>query len=349
MQKDKIAFGSATPIRMDQQGRRSAPTKMGKVLTPRSSSPLSVHVDKLPCIIEQVFSTLAWDDLNECASVLNRDSDSLGSQVTESDEEFGDYALNFMGDSPATLESSLSPAELIPFQGCVIPPLDPQQDLWAEDELVDSSTETDRPPAHDGNPWREIAQCETRVLRGSWESQLHETAYQKQEETDSLQGRTLQLHQLASRAKHLSSVIEKLMTFRDPVIVCGDKTSLSPCKRQRLDQGSEAESFDSVEEILRDIRACCNDVLHSMAPAKSLQQDSDNIQMYGAFAGLHTSVSRDGTRRIDGGEAARNTSSFRTCVREHSTIRTQVFPHGHAFTSRTHNGGYCFRWLPNHS
>lgn len=74
-----------------------------------------------------------------------------------------------MSDSPATLESSLSPAELVPFQGCVIPPLTPQRDFSPEDSPVNSSTEIGNLPAQDGALWRGIAHCQGRVLGHSME------------------------------------------------------------------------------------------------------------------------------------------------------------------------------------
>ncbi|XP_036953637.1 multicilin [Acanthopagrus latus] len=326
-----------------------------KVLVPRSSSPVAIHAS-----LASAFSTIAWDDLEECASAVRRESDSLGSQVNESDaddQDFGDYALDFMAESPATLESSLSPDELVPFQGCVIPPLTPQRFSPSEDCLVlRSSTEAANPPAQDGALWRSITQCQGRALGESMEvnSQLHETLHRKKEEIDSLQGRNLHLRQLASRAKHLASVLEKLMTVRDPhvreaVMPCSDKTSLSPCKRQRLDEGYETESSDSVEDMLRDISTRCNAVLHGAAAGTKLQQESESICMYGSFSGLQTSTSKGSSTAADGAESEEIASSFRTSVREHCTIRTQVFPHGRAFTSRTQQGGYRFRWVPNHS
>ncbi|XP_070821508.1 multicilin [Chaetodon trifascialis] len=351
MQRQRKVFGAICPNQMGQQGRRAAVSKKDKVLVPRSSSPVTVYVE-LPCDIEQAFSTIAWDDLEDCASVVRRESDTLGSQVNESDaddQDFGDYALDFMADSPATLESSLSPAELIPFQGCVIPPLTPQRYFSSEDSVVRSTTEAVDPSAQDGALWRGLAQCQGRALGDSMEvnNQLHETLHRKQEEIDSLQQRNLHLRQLASRAKHLASVLEKLMTVRDPhvrepVLLCGEKTSLSPCKRQRLDEGYETESSDSVEDMLRDISTRCNAVLNGA-------QESETIRMYGAFSGLQTSISKDSSMATDGAEPEESVSSFRTSVREHCTIRTQVFPHGHAFTSRTQQGGYRFRWVPNHS
>ncbi|XP_044051421.1 multicilin isoform X3 [Siniperca chuatsi] len=353
MQRDRKVFGAICPNQMGQPGRRAAVSKKVKVLVPRSSSPVTAYVE-LP--IEQAFSTIAWDDLEDCASVVRRESDSLGSQVNESDvddQDFGDYALDFMADSPATLESSLSPAELVPFQGCVIPPLTPQRYFSSEDSLVHSSTETGNPSAQDGALWKVIAQCQGTALGDSMEvnNQLHESLHRKQEEIDSLQERNLHLKQLASRAKHLASVLEKLMTVRgphvrEPVMPCCDKASLSPCKRQRLD---ETESSDSVEDMLRDISTRCNAVLHSAATGTRLQQESETVRMYGAFSGLQTSISKDSSVTADGAEPEDRVSSFRTSIREHCTIKTQVFPHGRAFTSRVQQGGYRFRWVPNHS
>ncbi|KAI3372649.1 hypothetical protein L3Q82_023128, partial [Scortum barcoo] len=354
MQRDRKVVGAICPNQMGQQWRRAGVNGKDKVLVPRSSSPVTMYVE-LPCIIEKAFSTIAWDDLEDCSSVVRRE----GSQVDASDaddQDFGDYALDFMADSPATLECSLSPAELVPFQGCVIPPLTPQPYFSSEDSVVHSSTEAGNTSAQDGAHWKGIAQCQSRVLGDSMEvnSQLHETLHRKQEEIDSLQERNLHLRQLASRAKHLASVLEKLMTVREPNVrepePCGNKTSkISPCKRQRLDEGYETESSDSVEDMLRDISTRCNAVLHSTAAGTKHQQESETIRMYGAFTGLQTSVSKDSSVVTDGAEPEESISSFRTSIREHCTIKTQVFPHGHAFTSRTQQGGYRFRWVPNHS
>ncbi|XP_033974477.1 multicilin [Trematomus bernacchii] len=355
MQRDMKVFGAGCPNQMSQQGRRAAGNRKDKMV-PRSSSPINVYVE-LPCMIEQALSTIAWNDLEDCASVVRRQSDSLCSQVNESDaddQDFGDYALDFMADSPATLESNLSPAELVPFQGCVIPLLTPQQYFSPEDSLSHSFTEASDPSVQYGAPWQGIAQCQGRAFGDSMEvnNQLHETLHRQQEEIDCLQERNLHLRQLASRAKHLASVLEKLMTVRDQreqVIPCGDKTTLSPCKRQRLDEGYDTESSDTVEDMLRDVSTRCNAVLHNAATGTRLPQESETIRMFGAFSGLKTSISKDNSMTMDASELQESVSSFRTSVREHSTIRTQVFPHGRAFTSRTQQGGYRFRWLPNDS
>ncbi|KAK2837896.1 hypothetical protein Q5P01_015108 [Channa striata] len=354
--RDGSAFGVTCLTQTGQQGRRAAMTNKEKVFVPRSSSPVEVYAD-FPCAIEQAFSTIAWDDLEECTAVVRQGSDSLDSQVDESDadeQNFGDFALDFMADSPTTLESNLSSAELVPFQGCVIPPLTPQLDFSPEDSLINtSSTEAGNPSAQDGARWQDIAQYDGRALEQSLvvNKQLHETLHRRQEEIDSLQERNLHLRQLANRAKHLASVLEKLMTVRDPNVIeltpCADKASLSPCKRQRMDEGYETESSDSVEDMLRDVSTRCNAVLHGSGP--KMQQDSGTIQMFGSFAGLQTCISKEISTRTDGAEAEDSVTSFRTSVREHCTIRTQVFPHGRAFTSRTQQGEYRFRWVPNHS
>ncbi|KAM9858587.1 multicilin [Aulostomus maculatus] len=350
MQRQSALFTAVCPNRMGPKGAAAA--SKDKVLAPRSSSPVTVYVE-LPCIIEQAFSTIAWDDLEDCASMVRRESDFIGSQVNESDaddQDFGDYGLDFLADSPATLESSLSPAELVPFQGCIIPPLTPQRFFSPEDSQVNSSTETDDPPSLDRALWKGISQCQGRVLGQSLEvnNQLHETLNQKKEEISSLQERNLHLRQLACRAKHLASVLEELMSVRDPSerepVMPGAGKTASPCKRQRLDDGYETESSDSVEDMLRDLSTRCNAVLHST----EIQQDTETIQVYGSFSGLQTSICKDSGMKTDGAEDE-CVPCFRTSVREHCTIRTQVFPHGRAFTSSTQQGGYRFRWVPNHS
>ncbi|XP_068616951.1 multicilin [Brachionichthys hirsutus] len=333
--------------KMGQQRRRAA----DNALEPRSSSPVTVYVD-LPRVSHQAFPTIAWDDLEECGGG-RRESDSIGSQVNEA-QDFGGYALDFMADSPATLESSLSPGELVPFQGCVIPPLTPQRGFSSEDSLPRSCTDAGHSYAQEETLWRDIAQYHAKALGDSTEvnNQLHEILQNKQEEIDSCQERNLHLRQLASRAKNLASVLEKLLTVGEPrpkesVMPCGREASLSPCKRQRLDEGYETESSDSVEDMLRDISTRCNAVLHGAAAATKPRQQSETIRMHGSFSGLQTSISKDSI--LDRAEPEESASSFRTSIREHSTIRTQVFPNGHAFTSVTRQGGYRFRWVPNDS
>ncbi|XP_040050764.2 multicilin [Gasterosteus aculeatus] len=348
LQRDRHVFGNVRPY---QEGRRTV-GKAKDTLVPRSSSPVSVYVD-LPCVIEQAFPTIAWDDLEDCASLVRRESDSLNSQVNDSDgddQDFGDYVLDFMADSPATLENNLSPAELVPFQGCVLPLLTTERSFSSGPDLVHCSTGAGLPCVQDGAHWQAIAQYQGGALGDHIEvnNQLHETLLRRQEE--SLQERSLPLRQLASRAKHLASVLEKLLTVADvsePPMPGSDRTSLSPCKRQRLDEGYETEPSDSVEDMLRDISTRCNAVLHGADAGTGPPREAETIRMHGTFSGLQTCFS--GSLAADGAAPDQSVSSFRTCVREHCTMRTRVLPHGRAFTSRTQQGGYRFRWVPDHS
>nr|XP_020449611.1 multicilin [Monopterus albus] len=148
------------------------------------------------------------------------------------------------------------------------------KDFSPEDSLVNSVTEAASLSALDGAPWEATGQCHISALGHCMvvnNQQLHESLHRRQEEINSLQERNLHLRQLASQAKHLASVLERLMTVRDPNIrepempCCVDETSLSPCKRQRLDEGYETESCDSVADMLRDISQRCNAVLHNTA------------------------------------------------------------------------------------
>ncbi|KAM9810267.1 LOW QUALITY PROTEIN: multicilin [Neosynchiropus ocellatus] len=309
---------------------------------PRSSSPLTVYVE-LPCIIEQAFSSVA------CGGAARVGRDSLESQVNDSgvdDQDFGDYAKDFIADSPVSLENSLSPAALVPFEGCIIPPLTPQRFFSPEESLGDFSAE--QPQVHYEAPWKVIRHCQDRVFEHSLEvnQQLHETLHQRQEEIFSLQERNSHLRQLASRAKHLASVLEKLTASRESSV--GGQTS--PSKRRRLAAGCEPEtSVDDVEGMLRDISTRCNAVLHSTSGGNRPEQELEPIRMFGSFSGLQTCVGKVSSVRTEGDAAGEGVSSFKTSIREHGTIRTKVFPHGHVFTSSTQQGGCRFRWVPNQS
>ncbi|XP_061623438.1 multicilin isoform X2 [Phyllopteryx taeniolatus] len=325
--------------------RTGVPHPVEKDKAPRSSSPLTVYV-ALPCNIEQgwqAFPTIAWDDLEDCAT---RESDSLGSQVNESDgdeRDFGDFALDFMADSSVNLESSLSPAELVPFQGCVIPPLTPQHVFSPEDGLTLPNSSCAH--AQDGALWTGISMCQARMeCAMEVNHEVPNTLHRRQ--SDPSEERNLHLRQLACRAKLLASVLEKLMAVREPEINeparPREGQSTSPCKRQRLND--RCESSDSVEEMLRDVSTRCNAVLHATTGGRAPPQDSDTVPMYGSFPGLQTSICKERSSEVE-----EDMLSFRTSLREHSSIRTRVFPQGRAFTSGTRQGGYRFRWVPNHS
>lgn len=121
-------------------------------------------------------------------------------QVNESDGDdqcFGEYALDFMAgekknqktismasvvavviqkywlihclspsESPGMLESSLSPVGLISFQGCIIPPLTPQQDIPPQDSPM-APPEPGEQHAQDTAPWRGTAEDKHWLLDNS--------------------------------------------------------------------------------------------------------------------------------------------------------------------------------------
>ncbi|KAJ8005543.1 hypothetical protein DPEC_G00119040 [Dallia pectoralis] len=376
MQRNRTVCGTSCSNAMlhDQvQVQRHIPGRKGRPRLPRSSSPVAVYVNRIPCIVEEAFATIAWDDLEDCASLIRRESDSLGSQVNDSDDDeqdFGEYALDFSADSPATLENSLSPASLLAFQGCFIPPLTPQQEQSVEDQGQHGCP----PPGHGQHPaqdrtlWRDLAQHHTRALGHTLETnrQLHLTVNGRQEEIQVLQQRNLHLRELADRAKHLASVLDQMTTVMEPPPALGQPQTLSPdkpamssspCKRQRLDIDDTCDDTappGCVEDILRDVSERCNAALHHCAaqPPSPQARDPERTLMFGAFQGLQTSrttgASLADMKDIEAG-VSRGDSSFRTSIREHCTIRTQAFSHGHAFTSRTTQGGYRFRWVPSQS
>lgn len=148
----------------------------------------------------------------------------------DEDQHFEDYALDFIAgessppteglfhvpavlrmvwcvsaDSPSTLESSLSAAELLPFHGCVIPPLTPQWDISTEDSSL-SGPHTDQETC--GPPSRGVALEAPTGADHCVHFVLGDTGQRQREGTDVLQERNIHLRQLARRAKHLASVLE---------------------------------------------------------------------------------------------------------------------------------------------
>ncbi|KAL7846846.1 hypothetical protein SRHO_G00218260 [Serrasalmus rhombeus] len=72
--------------------------------------------------------------------------------------------------------------------------------------------------------------------------------------------------------------------------------------------------------------------------------NTEMIQVYGSFHGLKVVMAR-GSDLSE--HAKEELVCFKTSIREHSTVRTNVFPHGKTFTSRTPDGSCRFLWVPN--
>lgn len=146
------------------------------------------------------------------------------------------------------------------------------------------------------------------ALQPSWfESLLNHT----EEEEEWSQG-TLSEHTNLGMKRQLSD-IESRST---------DSPARCPDKKSRLDQEFFPQSEHRSSEHL----------------------GSDTVQVFGSFHSLQVlkptpSVNSDLCREG-------RCTFFKTAIKEHSTVRTSVFPHGKTFTSHTPDGGCRFLWIP---
>lgn len=122
-----------------------------------------------------------------------------------------------------------------------------------------------------------------------------------------------------------------------------------PNKRSLVQMSvADQEDDTEVDEILREISDKCNAALQSMDESRGPKRprgEGEAIQMYGAFHGLQTCSSLS-SLDLSGSELEEGTS-FKMSINTHCNIRTLAFPQGNAFTVRTANGGYKFRWVPS--
>ncbi|MBZ3884989.1 Multicilin [Sciurus carolinensis] len=185
-------------------------------------------------------------------------------------------------------------------------------------------------------------------------SQLHVTLTQKQEEIASLKERNVQLKELASRTRHLASVLDKLMITQSRDCGAAAEPFLFKATAKRsLEEMFSAAGQDcaEVDAILREISQRCDEALQSRdAKRPRLQPEPRNTDcrpgnLHGAFRGLRTDCSHSALN-LNHSELEEH-GSFSTPIRSHSTIRTLAFPQGNAFTIRTASGGYKFRWVPS--
>lgn len=157
--------------------------------------------------------------------------------------------------------------------------------------------------------------------------------------------------------------LQKLMSQRSKGIskLSSDGVLTRPTVKRNLEeffQQSSDPECNQVDEILLEISKKCNAALmgHDYTEAKRprlqsddpmdcLDEDSSRIKMCGAFHGLKTSTGHSTLNLCD--TNLEEDVSFRTSIKDHSTIRTLAFPQGNAFTIRTSGGGYKFRWVPN--
>ncbi|XP_067425115.1 multicilin [Emydura macquarii macquarii] len=306
-------------------------------------------------------ATIDWQDLADCSSVFQQEASSVAaaqqSHCLPAEPEFDFQEFRDAVDSFISDPSSLMP-----------PPLDtegfsfPLGDGSAFSPCIQRSRNNPLPQMGLQNPaeqyWKDVADQNQKALGDALveNNQLHVTLSQKQEEITSLKERNVQLKELASQAKQLACVLDKLMIHQskegaDAFLPCNSaKRSLEQLYAARQEERAE------VDEILREISETCNAALQTIdenrdAKRPRLQAEPAGapagraINMYGAFNGLQacsgrTSVDLSNSELEEGG-------SFRTSIKDHSTIRTLAFPQGNAFTFRTATGGYKFRWVPS--
>ncbi|KAG8519808.1 Multicilin [Galemys pyrenaicus] len=372
------AFDSICPNRMLEMPSRPL-GKAGKVerkfALPRKffsgcsgGSPVSVYQD--PPVAEPAalpaLTTIDLQDLADCSSLLGCDTppsgDSAASQnqclQTVADfelQDFRDTVDNLIADSSSLMSPPLaggdftfSPCDASPFGHCLSPRLEPS----ALQSPPPCTSNTPAPEQY----WKEVADQNQRALGDALveNNQLHVTLTQKQEEIASLKERNVQLKELASRTRHLASVLDKLMITQSRDCGAAAEPFLFKATAKRsLEELFSAAGQDcaEVDAILREISERCDEALQSRDSKRlRLQPESGSRDcrpgnLHGAFRGLRTDCSRSALN-LSHSELEEG-GSFSTPIRSHSTIRTLAFPQGNAFTIRTANGGYKFRWVPS--
>uniref|UniRef100_A0A9J7YSN8 Multicilin n=1 Tax=Cyprinus carpio carpio TaxID=630221 RepID=A0A9J7YSN8_CYPCA len=108
--------------------------------------------------------------------------------------------------------------------------------------------------------------------------------------------------------------------------------------KAQLDQDEQAP-----QQLSEDSGLTQNQVLEMSSGGLIAQR----VNIFGAFHGLRVvtqtpSVISDLNMSGDDGKVC-----FKTAIRDHSTVKTKVFPHGKAFTSHTPSGSCRFLWVPN--
>ncbi|XP_036166795.1 multicilin [Myotis myotis] len=367
------AFGSICPNRM-QELRGRALAKPGrperKLVPPRQffaggGGPVPVYEDPPgaePAALP-AFTTIDLQDLADC-SFLRPDappagdsaaSQSHGPQAADWDlrdfratvDELIEGSAPWMSPPPAGGDLPCSPGDSLPFGPCLSPLPDPRAL-----PPPPPPRPGDAPPAAE-QYWRELADQNQRALGDALveNNQLHATLTQKQEEIASLRERNVRLKELASRTRHLASVLDKLMITQAPE--GGEPCLPKAAAKRSLEEllGATGPDCAHVDALLRDLSERCEEALRSRDPKRlRLQPEPGGLAcrpglLHGAFRGLRTDCSPRAPD-LSRGELEEG-GSFCTPIRSHGTIRTLSFPQGNAFTIRTASGGYKFRWVPS--
>ncbi|KAB5543749.1 hypothetical protein PHYPO_G00083220 [Pangasianodon hypophthalmus] len=115
-------------------------------------------------------------------------------------------------------------------------------------------------------------------------------------------------------------------------------------KRQLWPNDAESSSADSPAECPDKKPRLDQEFLAQPEHRSSEHLASETVQVFGSFRGLRV-LKATPSASSDLGREGRCVF-FKTSIREHSTVRTRVFPHGKTFTSHTPDGGCRFLWIP---
>ncbi|XP_073686179.1 multicilin [Garra rufa] len=115
----------------------------------------------------------------------------------------------------------------------------------------------------------------------------------------------------------------------------------------QLDLEHLKAQLDQDEQAPQQIREDSDLTQNQSLEMSSEGLNAEKVKIFGAFQGLQVvtatpSVISD--LNMSGGDGK---VCFKTAIRDHSTVKTKVFPHGKAFTSHTPTGSCRFLWVPN--
>ncbi|XP_067910564.1 multicilin [Heterodontus francisci] len=379
MQNGRKVFGEIYPNRMVELPIRTSSKKQPKADKKKdhqklrgTTSQVTIYSEAAANTPESAFVTIdetVWQDLADCTSVLHQESSNEPTPQNQPLEEASEFDLQDFKDVDIIMCDPSSLMQPMSMTDAELPLSDYVSDLEAcistsIPGVHDSLMEMNLPTDHSQPPeqfWKDVAEENQKALGDALEENEHlqVTLKRKQCEIVSLKERNVQLKELASKAKHLASILDKLMKQESQDANDTISENFPSAKRQRV-EGTyfDNQDCDKVDEILRDISEKCNVALQTLndtdpkylkinhcSGEASYNEIQETINMYGSFNGLQTSVACDmlslGTSELD------NDMSFKTSIRDHCTIRTLAFPQGNAFTTRTPNGGFKFRWIPS--
>ncbi|XP_069601458.1 multicilin [Ranitomeya imitator] len=374
MQNRRKAFDKLCPNRIADIANRVSrkPEKPEKKVSRRifgePPGPVTIYVEQPPSTVDAALSAIDWQDLADCHSVIQQDAargsltqqgHCLQSEPEFDLQEFRDAVDSFIDDQTSHMQTGLGTAGFLllssdvpAFEPCMVPNIHPSQPQLAPVNV--------QPIPSTEQFWRNMADQNQKALGDALveNNQLHVTLNEKQEEIACLKEKNVQLKELANQAKHLASVLDKLMRHPDDTRLSSDGLPNRPPVKRNLEefypQTTKLES-NQVDEILKEISEKCNAALmgsvHSEAKRPKLcsEESKDEIttaiKMCGAFQGLKTSTGHSSVNLCN--TDLEEDITFRTSIKDHCTIRTLAFPQGNAFTIRTNEGGYKFRWVPN--